>query len=48
MRQFGPFSSHEEAMNFAVNERQGEASGWSVAQMKDPWLVRGPRRSKRN
>ena len=48
MRQFGPFSSHEEAMNFAVNERQGEASGWSVAQMKDSWLVRGPRRSKRN
>ena len=48
MRQFGPFSSHEEARNFAVNERQGEASGWSVAQMKDPWLVRGPRRSKRN
>jgi len=47
MQQFGPFSSQGEAMNFAENERQGKANGWSVAQMKDPWLVRGPRRSKK-
>jgi hypothetical protein len=44
-KQFGPFSSQEEAMNFAENQRQGEANGWSVAQMN--WLVRGLRRSKK-
>jgi hypothetical protein len=46
MRQFVPFSSQEEAMNFVENERQGKTNGWSVAQ-KDARLDRGPRRSKK-